>query len=305
MDLAIIIVSWNVTKLLRECLDSVYSSLSESAAGGCELDCGIWVVDNNSSDGTTEMVKQYFPGVHLVTNRENRGFAAANNQGMELALQSRPKYLILQNPDTAVIGRSIETLVSFMDRTPKAGMAGARLVYGDGSFQHSAFRFPGLAQLGIDLYPVPARLHESRLNGRYPRTKCASGAAPFRIDHPLGALMTVRREAVEEVGMMDAEFHMYCEEIDWAMRITQAGWDIYCVPGAEFIHYGGQSTTQIRAESYLNLWKSRRRLYGKHYSPLQVRLAGILVRRAMQQRLKAAETKEIERVLQEIISLWS
>ena len=99
-----------------------------------------------------------------------------------------------------------------------AGLSGARLIYGDGSFQHSAFSFPGLVQLILDLFVAPARLYESELNGRYPRTLYEQ-QEPFEVDHPLGATFMLRREAIRDTGLFDEQFRLYCEEIDWAMRI--------------------------------------------------------------------------------------
>jgi GT2 family glycosyltransferase len=161
-----------------------------------------------------------------------------------------------------------------------AGLGGARLVYADGSFQHSAFAFPGLAQLFIDLFPVPVRLRESRLNGRYPRS-LYQGTEPFEVDHPLGATFLLRREAIQQTGLFDERFHLYCEEIDWAMRIHQAGWRAICIPQAEIIHLEGQSTRQVRPQSIINLWTARLKLYAKHYPPLKRWLAGQLVRMGM------------------------
>ncbi|MBN1314084.1 MAG: glycosyltransferase family 2 protein [Anaerolineales bacterium] len=304
IDLAIIIVSWNVRQLLRTCLDSIYSSLSESARNGRELSGEIWVVDNDSTDGTPDMVRKNFTRVNLVANAENKGFAAANNQGMEITYIKQPNYILLLNPDTLVRERAIETLVSFMDQTPAAGMAGARLLYGDNSFQHSAFKFPGLAQLLIELYPAPARLYDSQVNGRYPRGWCVPGAPPFSIDHPLGASMIVRQNVLDTVGMMDTNYHMYCEEIDWAMRIKDKGWKIFCVPDAEIIHYGGQSTSQIKVESFLNLWQSRCRLYKKHYSPIKFQIASTLVRHAMMKRSKKENSPEIAQACVQVASFW-
>ncbi len=305
MDLAIVIVSWNVRQLLRSCLTSVFQSLYLSSLDGRALSAGVWVVDNNSADGTPQMVQERFPQVHLVANRENRGFAGGNNQAMEQALAEGAQFLLLLNPDTAVRDRALETLVRFMEQAPAAGMAGARLVYGDGSFQHSAFRFPGLGQIVIDLFPVPARLHDTRLNGRYPRNWYAAQAPPFRVDHPLGAAMLARRQAVEAVGPMDTGFYMYCEEIDWAMRMWASGWEVYCVPEAEIVHYGGQSTSQIRTQSFKDLWHSRHRLYTKHYSATQVRLAGRLVRAGMWLRARRADSAELAAACREIAQLWT
>jgi GT2 family glycosyltransferase len=243
--------------------------------------------------------------VSLVANRENRGFAAANNQGLTLALEHKPRHILLLNPDTVVRARALETLIDFLDTNTRAGMAGARLVFGDGTFQHSAFAFPGLAQIIIDLFPVPTRLHDTRLNGRYPRARYAPNGPPFRIDHPLGAAMMVRRAAVQEAGLMDTDFFMYCEEIDWAMRIIQAGWEIYCVPAAEIVHYGGQSTSQIRPASLVNLWRSRRHLCRKHYSPLKTQLASWLVRLAMWSRARQPGPEALQDAYRQIAAEWS
>jgi len=305
IDLAIIIVSWNVRRLLKGCLTSVYQSLADSERVGTGLKTAVWVVDNCSADGTPEMVLERFPQVRLMANRENKGFAAGNNQALESALKEGPCYLMLLNPDTVVRGRALETLARFLDSSPSAGLAGARLVFGNGSFQHSGFGFPGLAQIAIDLFPLPARLHESKLNGRYPRKLYAADAPPFSIDHPLGASMMVRREVIEAVGMMDTSFYMYCEEIDWAMRTRAAGWEIYCVPAAEIVHYGGQSTSQIQAQSFVNLWRSRRQLYRKHYSPAQVRLASWLVRLGMKVKAQRTDSAALQAACQEAATIWS
>jgi hypothetical protein len=108
-------------------------------------------------------------------------------------------------------------------------------------------------------------LSDSQLNGRYPREWYARGA-PFQIDHPLGADFLVRRKVAEQVGWLDDKFFIYCEEIDWAMRIKRAGWQVWCVPQAEIVHHEAQSTRQFRDAMFVELWRARRRLYEKHYS---------------------------------------
>ena len=306
MDFAIIIVSWNVRELLHGCLTSVHQSLTDSAHHGFNLTADIWVVDNHSSDGTPEMVRDQFSDVRLIANSENQGFAAANNQAIaEALLLPGIRHFLLLNPDTVVRGRALEVLVDFMDQSPGAGMAGARLVFGDSTFQHSAFGFPGLAQIALDLFAFPPRLHETRLNGRYPRSRYAADAPPFSVAHPLGAAMIVRREVVETIGSMDQSYFMYCEEIDWAMRIKSAGWKIFCVPAAEIVHYGGQSASQIEALSYVNLWRSRLRLYQKHYPALKVRLAGQLVRAAMRARLRRTVSPDLQAAYAQVAKIWS
>jgi hypothetical protein len=256
MDLSTVIVSWNVRDLLTACLASVYASLE-----GTGIEHEVLVVDNASTDASLEAVSARFPHAQLIANSENRGFAAANNQALRRA---RGQFVVLLNPDTLVIENALGTLLKFMDQTPAVGLCGPRLVYEDGSFQHSAFRFPSLAQALFDFFPVHARLQESWLNGRYPRSLYLV-RQPFAIDHPLGACMMVRREAVAQVGGLDEQFFMYCEEVDWAMRIKQAGWGIYCVPAAEVVHYGARSTRQFRGQMFVALWRSRFRLFAKHH----------------------------------------
>ena len=299
-DLSVIIVSWNVRQMLADCLHSVFASAESS-----DLAVQVYVIDNASADGTPDMVQQEFPQVHLTASQENLGFARGNNLGIHQALQDSPRTLFLLNPDTIVRGQALQTLLEFMDATPRAALAGARLVYGDGSFQHSAFSFPRLAQLAIDLFPVPARLHETRLNGRYPRDWYRPDHPPFAIDHPLGATMLARPEALETVGLLDESYFMYCEEIDWAMRIKAAGWQVFCVPAAEIVHLGGQSSSQIRAQSFVNLWKSRHILYHKHYSPAVVKLAGYLVRLGMARKIRqAGDQVELKQAYQQVTEIW-
>jgi hypothetical protein len=151
------------------------------------------------------------------------------------------------------------------------------LVHGDGRFQHSAFAFPGLTQIFLDLFPLHPRLLDSRLNGRYPRRLYEAGR-PFRIDHPLGAALMVRGETLAAVGGFDERYFMYCEEIDLCRRIQAAGWQNYCVPAAEIVHLVGQSTRQFRDEMFVALWRSRFLMFKKHEGWLFRRLARRLVR---------------------------
>jgi N-acetylglucosaminyl-diphospho-decaprenol L-rhamnosyltransferase len=286
-DLAIIIVTWNVRELALDCLESVFQELERGGLRGT-----VWVTDNASADGTAEAIRERFPEVRVLEPGENLGFAGGNN----LALRQMgfpdgrdtPPAVLLLNPDTLVRPGALRELLTRGLARPDVGLAGARLVYGDGAFQHSAFGFPGLAQLIIDLFPVPGRLYESRLNGRYPRALYA-GKEPFEVDHPLGAAFLVRGEAIRGVGLMDEGYHLYCEEIDWAMRIHAAGWRAVCVPTAEIVHYEGQSTRQARPESIVRLWTARLRLYGRHYGPLRNRIARFVMRAGMRRVIRQTE----------------
>ncbi|HZY42750.1 MAG TPA: hypothetical protein VFF59_12210, partial [Anaerolineae bacterium] len=186
---------------------------------------------------------------------------------------------------------------------PAVAVATSRLFYGDGSFQHSAFRFPGLSQLYIDLFPAPGRLYESRLNGRYPRATYEAGQ-PFEIDHPLGAVMLVRGAAMRQVGLMDDDFALYCEEIDWAARFKEAGWQNLCVPAAHITHYEGRSTSQVKVESFVKLWTARYQLYTKHPQFAPLPLARLMVAQGMKRKMRGADS-EMQAACQKIIEIWN
>lgn len=289
MKLAVIIVSWNVKDLLADCLRSVQADLS-----GGWLSADIWVVDNASGDGSVEMLRRDFPAVRLITSPTNLGFAGGNNAALRAIgfgdagkpAEELPDAVLLLNPDTVVHPGALISLAEFLAHTPQAGIAGARLLYGDGSFQHSAFDFPGLWQLAFDLLPMPGRLVESGLNGRYFPSQY-NGGKPFEIGHPLGAAMCVRREAILQAGLLDEQYHMYVEEVDWSKRITAAGWRAFCVPSAVITHLGGQSTGQIKTESFINLWRSRARFYRKFYGPARLWAARNIVAIGMRRKANA------------------
>lgn len=300
VDLAIIIVSWNVKELLAACLRSVAADLAQS-----DFSAKVWVVDNASGDGSAEIVRRDFPEVKLIASDENLGFAGGNNAalraiGFETSRNDLPlpDAVLLLNPDTVIHAGALQAVVNFLQHHPQVGVAGTRLIYGDGTFQHSAFAFPGLWQLAIELLPLPGRLVESRLNGRYPREMYERGE-PFAIGHPLGAAMAVRREAIQQVGLLDERYQMYVEEVDWSKRIVAAGWAAYCVPDAVITHYGGQSSGQVKMGSLLNLWRSRYQFYRKHYTPPTVWLARQIVRAGMGRRMRQAiEAAQADRLNQ-------
>ena len=273
MDLTLVIVSFQVRDCLERCLASLTRRTSPPSTE-------IIVIDNASTDGSTDMARTKFPSVHLIENKENVGFSKANNQGLQIA---QGRYWMLLNPDTEIEANGadpFQLLVSFMDEHPRAGACGPSLFYGDGSRQHSAFGFPSLAQIYMDLYPVNWRLRESRFNGRYPKAWYERGK-PFQIDHPLGAALLVRPEAVKQVGLLDEDYFIYAEEVDWSMRIKRAGWEIWCVPAARIIHHEARSTQQFRDKMVLELWKARFTLFRKNYSSGFNLAARLLIRRGM------------------------
>lgn len=287
-DLAIIIVSYNVCELLAGCLESVFAGLTKSPG----LQASVIVVDNASADGSAAMVAGRFPQARLLASQENLGFAGGNN----LALQAlgfrpagaeampraeiapgrlasadrpaRPRHVLLLNPDTVVEGHALLELVSFLDGKLQAGACGAQLAHPDGRFQHAAFRFPGLWQIAFDFFPPPGRLNQpvldSRWNGRYSR-RLYAGSHPFPVDFVLGAALMVRAEAIEQVGLLDEGYFMYCEEMDWQQRLHRAGWAVYCLPAARVLHYGGASTSQFRGPMVVALWRSRLRYFQRYH----------------------------------------
>jgi N-acetylglucosaminyl-diphospho-decaprenol L-rhamnosyltransferase len=252
MILSVVVVSYNTAGLLARCLTALLARPLPAME--------VFVVDNASHDGSVELVRQQFPTVNVIANERNAGFGAACNQAIR---RSSGRYVALVNSDAEVQGDGLAHLVRFLDAHPRAAVAGGRLRYPDGRFQHSAFRFPTLAQVFLDFFPLHWRLLESRLNGRYPRSW---DDRAFRIDHPLGAFFAVRREAFEQVGLFDEGFFMYAEEVDWCYRFKQAGWEIWHCPDALAIHHSGQSTAQRRTAMFVELHRSRWRFYRKHYS---------------------------------------
>jgi N-acetylglucosaminyl-diphospho-decaprenol L-rhamnosyltransferase len=297
--LAVVIVSWQVRNLLRTCLRSLFADLEQSS-----LEAQVWVVDNASTDGSPEMVQEAFPQVDLIASEENLGFVRANNRVLcEIQdVTPQPKTIWLLNPDTEVLPGAAATLFSALRADPQVGMVGPKLCYPNGSLQHSAFRFPDLTQLAFDLFPFPARLYNTPFNGRYPR-HLYDGDQPFLVDFMLGASMMVKLATITDVGRMDEGFFMYCEEIDWCWRMRKASWHVWCVPTARVIHHAGQSSGQVRIASFLNLWKSRARLYARHRGPLTYRMARLLIRIGMQRRMRGA-SPAMTAACQQIIQAW-
>ena len=290
--------------LLAACLHSVKS------LGSAGLDPEVWVVDNASDDGSASMVAQAFPEVHLLASPTNLGFGGGQNTALAAmgfrdvpvpgaggALVSgvaarrqreglpSPAFVLILNPDTLVRQGALEAMLRVMEHAPHVAVCGPRLTYGDGRFQHAAYRFPSLLQTFLEFWPINWRLTESRLNGRYPRHLYETGE-PFRIDHPLGAAMLFRREAIQATNGFDLDYHMYVEEIDWCRRVKRAGWDIWCVPGAEVVHYEGQSTRQVRPEMVVALWRSRYIYFRKHWSCPRRWLAKRIIRAGMRAQIR-------------------
>lgn len=263
ITLSIIIVNWNTRDLLATCLESIQRSLSNEEAGA-GLRAEVIVVDNGSTDGTVEMLQRDYPGVRLIENRENVGFARANNQGLAA---SRGRYLLLLNTDAFLRGPALARLVRFMDEHPDAGIVGPRLYFGDGTLQPSCYAFPTLATefygaIGLDrLFP------RSRLFGRY-RLGYWDMRDVREVDVVMGACLLARREVFEQIGGLDERFFMYSEEVDWCYRARQAGWRIYYVPQAEVTHLWGGTSRVLPVQTVVQLYHSRLLFFRKHYGPV-------------------------------------
>jgi N-acetylglucosaminyl-diphospho-decaprenol L-rhamnosyltransferase len=266
-SLAIIVVNYNTRELLKQCLASVYADLGSGGSDGIAAE--VILVDNASSDGSAAMVREVFPQARLIESGANLGLKAAHG-----------RYLMLLNSDTLVLEGALRQLVAFMDAHPDAGMCGPRLLNPDRSLQRSAFHFPTLAQVALDLFPIFPRLTDTALNGRY-RQDNLTNQQPFAVDFTLGAAFVVSRAAYELTGGFDEDFFMYAEEVDWAMRIHAAGYNYYSVPTARIVHYAGQSVKRAPRRMFYELHRSRALLYRKHYPPAFQRAARLLTRAAM------------------------
>lgn len=235
MDLSVIIVSWNTCQIAAECLASVTRERTDASSE-------VWVVDNASSNGGATLVRETFPDVHLIENRENMGFATANNQAIAA---SSGRYVLLLNSDTVVHPGAFDVLVRFMDERPEAGAAGPLTLNPNGTLQLSCYPSPTLAR---ELWFL---LHLDRLHpyGVYPMARWNHGQ-PRPVDAVLGACLMVRRSVLEQVGVLDPAYFMYSEEIDLCYRIQRAGWRIYWAPTAVIDHYGGPGTRQVAASMF-------------------------------------------------------
>jgi len=250
MKLSIVIVSWNTCDLLRRCLETVFAYPPDDPFE-------VWVVDNNSQDDSVAMVQQEFPQVHCLVNDHNPGFAGGNNQAIEA---SSSEYVLLLNPDTEVKPGALAALVDFLDTHPAAGAAGSMLLNPDGSLQPSCY--PMLTgwrelwrMLNLDgIWPV-GEYHMHRWDTSQPR----------QVEVIQGASLMIRRDILQRVGLMDESYFMYTEEVDLCYRILQAGWLLYWVPQSQVVHYGGQSTRQVAAKMFLQLYGSKIHFFRKHY----------------------------------------
>ncbi len=273
VDLSIIIVNYNVKHHLRECLQSIYRSTK-----GVSFE--ITVVDNNSTDGSVDTVKSEFPGVKLIENWQNLGFAKATNQVLR---EYEGKYVLLLNPDTVVLPNALDKMVEFMDENPRTGALGCRLLYPDGSLQPSCRSFPTLITAFFENTGLEKLFLRNRIIGRH-RIGHWDYNDIREVDQPMGSALMVRRETITQVGLMDEQFYIYYEDVDWCFRIKKRGWKIYFIPRAEIIHYGGQSAWPNMPKMRIQGYKSRHKFFRKHHGILsewivkQMDLLGLILK---------------------------
>lgn len=254
IDLSIVIVNWNTCDLLAGCLNSIFAT-----AGDLSLE--VWVVDNASHDNSVAMLRTHFPHVHLIENRMNVGFAAANNQAIP---QTAGPFILLLNSDTLVQPNALQAIVEFIRAHPRAGIVGANVINADGSPQRCFDKFPTLWSESIRACGL-----DSRFSLGLPPPMNEQAIAT---DWVLGAALTVRREALLQVGLLDSEYFMYSEEIDLCYRVKRAGWDNFVLPSARIVHLGGESTKQTAAVMKAQLYLSKVRYFRKHHGTLAAKV---------------------------------
>jgi N-acetylglucosaminyl-diphospho-decaprenol L-rhamnosyltransferase len=257
-------VNWNTRELLAQCLQSLLATGNTSAqpfedefpllAFG-PYGAQVFVVDNASSDGSAQMVRDRFPWVRLIANSENVGFARGNNQAIH---QACGRYVLLLNSDTEVRPGALEALVEFMEANPRASAAGARLLNADGSLQPSAHPMLTPWREFWRLMFLDWLVRKATYGPKMWRA-----AVPQRVEVIKGACLLLRRDALDQVGLLDESFFFYTEEVDLCYRLAQAGWQLWWVPAATVIHYGEASSKQAAQAMYLQLYRSKIQFYRK------------------------------------------
>lgn len=251
-DLSIVIVNWNTKEMTWDCLVSVHAGLWGLAAE-------IIVIDNASSDGSADMVEAEFPDVVLIRNKENRGFAAANNQGFEVA---RGRHVLLLNTDTLIHGNVLPASVAWLDAHSGVGAMGCRVLNTDGSVQLTCSMYPSLLNLTLQLSGL-AKLSGSRFFGRYQMRDWARDTTR-EVEVISGCYMLIRRDILSQIGGLDEAFFFYGEETDWCQRIRAAGWKLTFVPLGEITHHGGGSVKVLSHRRDVLLSEATIRLHRKH-----------------------------------------
>lgn len=231
MDLSIIIVNYSARDKLRQALRSIFD---RNHACGYE----VIVVDNNSTDGSAGMVEREFPGVKLIVSARNGGFAYGNNLGIR---QSSGRFVLLLNPDTELVSNAFDQFIDFMDRNSRAGICGGMMIDGGNTPAYSyGNSFPTLwSWLGREMF-----LDKVRLGFLVPKTSQMSNrddTEPRRVGHVIGANLLIRREVIEQIGLLDENYFAFYEETDWCDRARNIGWEVWYVPAIKIKHLQGES----------------------------------------------------------------
>ena len=248
MDISIVIVNRNTKALLLKCLDSIINTVK-----GLEFE--VWLIDNGSSDGSPEAALEVFPDINLIKNTENLGFSAANNQAFR---KINGRYAFLLNSDAFLTEDAAAELFKFMENTPDAAMACGQLLYLDGNKQNSFARFPTpfTLLLGDGLYQILFPLSHP--------VKRQNFEKPVQVDSCIGACMIVRKNAMNQVGLLDERYFFFMEETDWAKSMSEQGWKAYFVPWVKVYHGQGKSIGG-NAYSRIMFYRSRYEYFKKWY----------------------------------------
>jgi len=256
MDLSVIIVSYNVRYFLEQCLVSVSKATEH-------IDSEIFVVDNNSTDGSCAMVSREFPEVKLIMNNENRGFSAANNQALKLAAG---RYILLLNPDTLIGEDTFNKCISFMDGHPEAGAMGVRMINGKGKLLPESKRaLPTPKTAFFKITGLSYIFPKSGLFSKYYLADLDS-MKTTQVEIISGAFMFLRGEAVPGTGLFDESFFMYGEDIDYSYRLLKQGFKNYYYPEVMVIHYKGESTKKESPDVLVNFYKAMIIFVRKHFN---------------------------------------
>ena len=259
MELAVVIVSWNVRDLLQHCLSSITESGERSS-----LRYEVAVVDSGSSDGSPDMVRERFPAVRLIMSERNLGFSQGNNLGVA---STSGRNVLLLNPDTVVLGDGLRVMTTYMDDHADIGALGPRLLNPDGRVQPSRRRFPTLATAFLESTPLQGWFPGNHVLSRY-FVRDRSDEEEQDVDWLVGACLLVRRRAWEQVGPLDERFFMYSEELDWCRRARAAGWRIRFLPTATIVHYEGKSSAQVIPSRHIYFQSSKVYYFRKHHGRL-------------------------------------
>jgi GT2 family glycosyltransferase len=259
LQLAVIVVSWNTRALLQTCLEKLKKELEEPAIG--LLNAQVFVIDNNSSDGSAAMVAAEHDWVTLLENDTNRGFAAANNQALKSVSAD---YVLLLNPDTEVQPGAIKTLIDFLKTHERAAVVAPQLLNTDGSIQRSCRAFPTFKGMLFELIGL-SRLMPNVQKFREYKMLDWNHDDERQVDQPEGACLLIRKAVLDQVGLLDEGYFMLFEEVDWCYRVKKAGWEIWFTPNAQVVHHYGQSIKQVKVKMILSSHRGLYRFWHKHY----------------------------------------